>query len=142
MVKGVVYSNEKCIKVFNKLQTYEEAKITCIQQETNNPSLITINSLEEQKFLESLFFDQNKIVDNIWLGAKRNNKTNQFEWDLNIKKKLTYSNWNGKLRNESHYNCVEIISDVDAKGKWINTDCNKKNIVVCQKNQKWGMDKM
>ena len=39
-----------------------------------------INSKEEQ-FVEELVFDDNKIVENVWLGAKRDSKTKKFHWD-------------------------------------------------------------
>lgn len=77
------------------MQTYDEGKSTCyfIAQEIGQPSLITINSLEEQQFVENLLFNQNKVVDNIWLGARRDYKTGQFEWDMKNRIRLTYTNW-------------------------------------------------
>jgi hypothetical protein len=57
------------------LQTYDNAKQICLSQEVGDPSLIQINSLEEQRFIEKLLFDDNKIVEFVWLGAKLDTKT-------------------------------------------------------------------
>lgn len=110
-----------------------------IAQEIAQSSLITINSLEEQQFVEDLLFNQNKVIDNIWLGARRDYKTGQFEWDMKNRTRLTFTNWDGKLRNQSNYDCAQIISDFEGKGKWINTNCKRRNIIVCQKMQNWGI---
>ena len=129
----VEFKEEKCIKVFasNSLQTYEDVKKICSGQGSAS-SMININSVEEQKFMEQLLFDQNKIVDYIWLGAKRDPQTKEFKWNDGKGSKMSYENWL-KIDNRSDYDCVDMISDEEFKGKWINTNCNKKNVVVCEK---------
>ena len=118
------------------MQTYDNAKTTCLQQESGNPSVIMINSLEEQKFIEKFLFDDNKIVDNIWLGAKRDSKTKKFHWDDVSNPSFTYENW-GRLNNNNDFECAEMIPYGQEKGKWTDTSCKKKNLIVCQKMQGW-----
>ena len=123
------------------MQTYDNAKSSCLQQESGNPSVIMINSKEEQQFVEELVFDDNKIVENIWLGAKRDAKTKTFHWDDINNSNFTYSNL-GEIKNSSDYECIEMIPIGKEKGKWTNTSCKKKNIVVCQKMQDWTLARL
>ena len=72
--------HNKCIKVFieKDVQAYENAKQICLSQEVGDPSLIQINSLEEQRFIEKILFNDNKIVEFVWLGAGLDTKTHKF----------------------------------------------------------------
>ena len=59
----IPFQLEKCIKIFDKVENYEDAKRTCNNQEVGQPSLLMIKSSEEQKFIENLLFYQNEIVE-------------------------------------------------------------------------------
>jgi hypothetical protein len=51
--------------------TYSEAEKAC--RDTDNDSiLITIHSEKEHEFLFDYVFKSHKIVENIWLGLKKN----------------------------------------------------------------------
>ena len=100
-----------------------------------------INSKEEQQFVENVLFDQIKIVDNIWLGAKRDPKTKKFHWDDVMHTNFTYENW-GEINNDTTSECVEMVSEGHLKGKWTETSCIKSNIVVCQKMQDWTLARL
>ena len=123
------------------MQTYENAKQICASQEVGNPSLIQINSLEEQLFIEKILFDDNKIIENVWLGARLDTKTHKFHWEGKTEPITNYENW-AQLKNNTDYECVEMIPDGNDKGKWINTSCKKRNIVVCQKKQVWSLERL
>ena len=120
------------------MQPYENAKQICLSQEVGDPSLIQINSFEEQRFIEKLLFDDNKIVEFVWLGARLDTKTHKFHWEGKTEPITNYEHW-VKLKNNTDYECVEMIPDGNEKGKWINTSCKKKNLIVCQKMQGWGL---
>ena len=139
----IAFKDEKCIKILKEkdLQNYDNAKSICLSQFIGNPSLIMINSKEEQQFIENLLFDQNKIVEDVWLGAKRNPKTKTFHWDDVSQTNFTFENW-GKLNNHVNFDCVEMVPYEQQKGKWTDTACNKKNIVVCQKQQDWTLERL
>lgn len=131
-----LYKDEKCLKIFNVgLQTYEDAKKTCIQNDVGT-TLLSIHSLEEQNFLSNLLFNTLKVIDNIWIDAK--NTGNIFKWADGSD--LSFTNWAvGSPRNETGYECVQMTSDVSSKGKWVNEPCGKRNLVVCQKMQIWSI---
>ena len=112
-----------------------------MSQEHGNPSVIMINSLDEQQFIENVLFDQIKIVDNIWLGAKRDPKTKKFYWDDEVHTNFTYSNW-AEINNDTALECAEMFSEGHFKGKWTDTSCMKSNIVVCQKMQDWTLARL
>lgn len=140
----VLFKEEKCIKVFieDDVQTYENAKRICVAREESESSLLMIQSEEEQQFIENLLFEDNEIVENVWLGIKRDSKTKQFHYESKHNQTVYgYENW-GKIKNRTGYDCVEIVPDGDQRGKWMNTSCKKKNIVVCQKMQNWEFARM
>lgn len=119
------------------LQPYENAKAICaLSDQEADSSLLMIDSKDEQEFLENYLFNQSKIVENIWLGAKRDNKTKQFYWDDLTKPPLTFHKWT-KLKDDPENECVEMLADGNEKKFWINTPCKKHNLVVCQRMQMW-----
>ena len=128
----VAFQNEKCIKIFDELKSYEDAKRTCISQEVGEPTMIMIKSHEEQKFIEYLLFNQSQIVEPVWLGAKRDNKTKNFVWEDGTDDITIYSNW-GTLKNGSNDDCVEITPEGQFQGKWVDVPCKKRNIFICQR---------
>jgi len=139
----IAYKEEKCIKALidRDLQTYDNAKQICVSQESGDPSLIQINSLEEQQFVEKLLFDTNKMFEFVWLGARLDTKSHHYHWDGSTKQISNYQNW-AQLKNNTDYECVEMIPDGNDRGKWVNTSCKKKNIAVCQRMQNWGLDRL
>ena len=139
----VVFKEEKCLKLYvdKDLQTYENAKQICASQEIGNPTLIMINSKDEQDFIENLLFNVNKVVEAVWLGARKDPKTKKFHWDDKTEPIFNFENW-AELKNETEYECAEIIPDGKIKGKWINTSCKKKNFVLCQKMQDWTLARL
>lgn len=100
-----------------------------------------IKSREEQKFIENFLFNQSKIVESVWLGAKRNKKTNDFIWDDGFNEEIIYNNW-AKLNNEPDYDCAEIIPSGQLKGKWIDGPCKKRNIFICEKMPNWDVSRL
>jgi hypothetical protein len=104
-------------------------------------TLITLSTKEEEDFVSNFLYKENKIVDNIWLGAKKLNN-NLFKWIDGSDMK--YSNWEEKNpSNDLKIECVEMKSKFSyfasetSEGKWANVPCTKKNLIVCQKMQTW-----
>ena len=114
----VVFKEEKCLKLYvdKDLQTYENAKQICASQEIGNPTLIMINSKDEQDFIENLLFNVNKVVEAVWLGARKDPKTKKFHWDDKTEPIFNFENWT-ELKNETEYECAEIIPDGKPRGK-------------------------
>jgi hypothetical protein len=134
------FKDEKCFKIFSKEEVlnYENAIKSCSQLDSTS-TLITISSYEEQEFLANFLFNENKVVDSIWLGAKKSD-SNAFKWTDGSNMKFT--NWaENNPTTESNTECVEMKSKFSFfgsekfEGKWANVPCLKKALIVCQKMQ-------
>jgi hypothetical protein len=111
---------------------FDDAEKSCLQAD-NGSSILTIHSKEEQEFISEFIFKTNKIVDNIWLGLKSNNK--QFKWTDGSE--MSYTNWmTGSPSNKTDHNCVQMVPDSSSIGQWADVMCNKKSLAVCQKSPK------
>ncbi|CAG2102106.1 unnamed protein product [Medioppia subpectinata] len=101
-----------------------------------NSSLPTINSKAEQDYLNKLIVKY-KMVENVWLDAGIKNK--HIVW----KDRTTamYENWeSGHPINDD--NCVEMVTDEDKVGKWLDRPCTKKNAYLCKRVVMWSGDRI
>lgn len=144
------YKDDKCVKLFDSagLQSFTDAEKTCSANE--NSKLPAIYSQEEQAFLARYLFTEKAAVDNVWLGARYSNASRHFQWEdgSNI---THFTNWapgNPKAVVESHQapsslqSCVQMHAETEILGRWSNEPCAKKNLVVCEKEQRWSLEKM
>jgi len=96
--------------------------------------LIQIHLAEEQEFAADFIFRDNKVVDNVWLGARYDLDDGQFKW--NNGKALFYENWQqGYPKTRTPDSCLILNPDKLYRGKWLDTSCQRKSIVVCQKHR-------
>jgi hypothetical protein len=126
------FKNEKCVKILGeeKVMSFNEAEKACLQTDYGS-YLLTMHSKEEQQFISEFLFKTNKIVENVWLGLKKNN--NNFNWSDGSN--LDFTNWlTGNPSNKSDHNCVQMLSESSHIGKWSDITCNKMNVAICQKN--------
>lgn len=86
-----------------------------------------IKTPEQQKVISNLLSTIG-LVDNIWLGAHVV-KDNVLWIDNDI---LKYANWAEKGPRRKAGYCVQMMSDEEAQGQWIDVPCGRKNLVVCQ----------
>lgn len=140
----VAYKDEKCFKIASRAgyQTQADAEIVCraYSAELNResyPRLIQIKTEDEQNFLHNLLYVENNIVDNIWLGLTKNQKTGVFGWSEGSA--ANYSNWASADQSDTEHNCVQLLSGggSHSPGKWVKVHCQKKAAVVCEKTQTW-----
>jgi hypothetical protein len=76
-------------------------------------------------------FKTNKVIENVWIGLKNSN--NQLKWTDGSE--IGFTNWaKGNPSNKTDHNCVQMISDSSPIGEWADEFCDKKHIIVCQKN--------
>jgi hypothetical protein len=124
------------------MATKEEAINACnevIEQNTRSasfsPSLITPNSREELLFLENYLIEL-EIKENVWIGAKRVSN-NSFKWDDDSD--IDFSNWAGNSPSDDlGKGCAQMqSSDSPNSGQWIDSSCDRQNMIVCQKLQIW-----
>ncbi len=124
------YEGQKCVKIVDadKTLSFDDAVKACLQAD-NGSYLLTIHSKEEQDFISEFLFKTNKIVENVWLGLK---KDNNLKWSDDSN--LDFANWlTGNPSNKSDHNCVQMLPESSPIGKWSDIPCIKKNIAVCQK---------
>ncbi|CAG2167545.1 unnamed protein product [Oppiella nova] len=118
------------------LQTYDNTLDLCHKQ-SDGATPLTIHSQQEQDFLSDLLFTKYKILDNVWIGAKVNNK--KVTWVDGSKD--DYTNWESGEPSNVTNDCVEMESAIPNTGKWVDVPCLKRNIVVCQTTQ-WSLDQI
>jgi len=124
------FKDMKCIKIIDKetLHNFDDSEKICSQMSS---TLITIHSAEEQNWISEFLFKTNKIVDNVWINMKIMN--NKIEWKDSSD--YNYKNWmNGMTSNKTDYNCVELSTEIAHLGQWVDVQCARKNVVVCQKS--------
>jgi hypothetical protein len=131
------FKDEKCVKIMDGTSlSFDEAVKMCASEAAGSDVFMpTIRSPEEQAFFFDFLFNKKKVVDNVWLGAKFQDK--KFSWQDGSP--LSYANWTkGSPRNVPD-TCIEIDSTPQTIGAWIDISCTKKNLVVCQKMQTWSI---
>ncbi len=109
------------------------------------PTLVSIETAEEQDFITQLVFGQLNSKSNIWIGAQRVGNGTDFVW--NDGRPLNYENWNvNKPSDDEEKRCVIIQSNSANKlnnseafstGKWMDVSCETGNYIFCQKLQTW-----
>lgn len=120
------FEPSSCMKIFDNLplQSFASAVATC---KSLNAHLLIIKTEEQQKVIANLLSTIG-LVDNIWLGAHVI-KGNVLWVDNEAVK---YANWADKGPRRKTGFCVEMLSDDEAQGQWIDVPCARKNLVVCQ----------
>ncbi len=155
----VAYEDEKCFKFVNKFTTRDNAEEICDQQrlktDSYNPTLVSIKSESEQKYLTKYLFDLQNVKETVWIGAKRQQgNSSRFLWHDGSE--INFSNWaEGNPIDETERECVEmrskfgsIFSNVselyedNINGRWFNVPCDKNSLVICQKLQTWSFPQL
>lgn len=150
----ISYRDEKCFKLIRKWTTRDDAVFICkserLPTDTETPSLVTVNSIDEQTFLTKLMFANSEL--NVWIGARRRGNINDsgvFHWDDGMA--LSFTHWAPSApTNQTERRCVEMQADFASKdspsssleGKWRDVSCQLANYVVCQKMQYWSLGKL
>ena len=94
-------------------------------------TLITIGSLNEQKFIEKLVQKYNTLSDRVWIGLEWNDNT--FKWMDGSNG--SYENWDENADKNGNNKCVQMAINGVSFGKLSDDDCNRKYLTVCQKKQ-------
>jgi len=114
-----------------ELREYVHAQEIC-EVETGQ-DMVSIHSEEEQDFIAKYLFVEKNVSDGAWIGLKRDKGSWAFTDTSPINKLKEF--WSiGNPSNESGSDCVEMSSKKSQLGKWDDEDCNKRNLVICQKD--------
>jgi hypothetical protein len=102
----------KCLKFFDDLRPHTDAEKVC---QSIGGTLISIHSAEENKFATDLANGLKTRNFTVWIGAKRNNSLDYFEWTNG--KEFNYSNWDsGEPKNLSD---SESVVAIKTDGTWV-----------------------
>lgn len=82
------YGDHKCLKVLEVVATEQESRDLCYSQD-DHATLLMIDSLEEQNFLNTFLVKYNRISANVWLGLKYENSS--YHWSDGQQRNVT--NW-------------------------------------------------
>lgn len=120
------FESSSCLKIFENLplQTFTSAAATC---KLLNAHLLIIKTQEQQRIISNLLSTIG-LVDNIWLGAHV--IKGDILWIDN--EAVKYANWASEGPRRKAGYCVQMLSDEETQGQWIDVPCGRKNLVVCQ----------
>jgi hypothetical protein len=102
----------KCVKYFNQAVKFQEAEEIC---ESNNATLISIHSAEENEFIRSYVQNQPLSSTRVWIGLIKN-VSDEFSWV--DKSPVVYVNWD--LGQPDNFGGSERYAQmlIDINGKW------------------------
>ena len=127
------YRDEKCFSVVDTVVPASGAGTIC---ENLKATFGLISSAEQQDMVYN-HLKNISFADNIWVGIKKIDKSFKSIEGTSLK----YTNWNsGRPVNQPGFDCVEI--DLELEGKWMDAKCEKKNAVLCEKNQQRSITKI
>ena len=118
------------MKVLDIKGSESEAKAKCSQLDKTS-TLITIGSLNEQKFIEKLVQKHNTLSDRVWIGLEWNDNT--FKWMDGSD--VSYENWDENAVKNGNNKCVQMSISNSNLGKWTDDECTRKYLIACQKKQ-------
>ena len=101
--------------------TWSTARDRCVSQ-GQGARLATINSPEEQEFVQSMATSGMGGTGDLWIGLWRDGgptQTNRFVWITG--ESLDYENWNNNEPNEGNTACVRLRAD---NKRWSDQTCN------------------
>ncbi|KAG4070057.1 hypothetical protein HA402_013717 [Bradysia odoriphaga] len=141
----IAYKDEKCVKLFRTFATRDQAEEVCNQEIgiISVPTLVTIRSAAEQKFLVEYITNASEH-NNVWLGAERRpGSSSEFDWN-DGSPVMRYTNWGiGRPSNDIRRPCVLMQSELLGGGfsdmKWIDISCGAGSWFICQKFQTWSL---
>jgi hypothetical protein len=111
---GWVQYKQKCVKYFNQTVKFFKAEKIC---ESNNATLISIHSAEENEFIRSYVEKQPSLSISMWIGLKRNiSGSQEFVWV--DKSPVDYVNWS--IYQPDNYGTLEpyIEMMIHKNGTW------------------------
>ena len=119
----------------DKIGSQEEAKGNCSELDESS-TLITIESLNEQNFIQKSVQKHNTLSDRVWIGLEWSDNT--FKW---MDGSEYYYNNVGEYSNYFRTNrlqinrCFQMSINGTNLGKWHDDFCGENYLMACQKKQ-------
>lgn len=86
--------DNKCFKVIESQSLDFESSLKSCKSLSTTATLASIETLREQEILDKYLLKNQSIVDNVWIGAKKENISSEksgFVWDNGSK--VNFENW-------------------------------------------------
>ena len=134
---GTQYTDRKCLKILPNKTTQAEALQKCVEL-NDNSTLVTINDMEEQQFINELLVQFNDISMNAWIGMEYNGQ--EYNWMDGTDSNFT--NWSEDAIREGSESCVRMSLMNRTLGKWTDSSCKRHALIVCQKRQELSLNSL
>ncbi|XP_068564068.1 lactose-binding lectin l-2-like [Cebidichthys violaceus] len=118
--------NNRCYKYVATRMTWADAELFCVSQGAN---LVSIHSLEEQKFTKALIKNFDHVEGRTWIGLSDIHKESRWMWSDGCRVNFVF--WN---RGEpSNYRGLEhcVHNNYDKERKWNDGQCSDTYPSVC-----------
>ncbi|XP_033123570.1 alpha-N-acetylgalactosamine-specific lectin-like [Anneissia japonica] len=120
-----------CYRFFASLKTWDEAEKDCSSCENSHSHLASIESEDENKFVNTIWQTYNNNLVNsmymYWIGLKRSDET----WSWSDKSPYTYSNWaQGEPSKDG--DCVQLKHTDNSFLTWNDYTCDAAFAYVCE----------
>ena len=131
------YNGSKCIKILKKKETADNALQECLKSD-NTSSLIEIRDQQEQNFINSLLGKYSTFSMFAWIGMKYNEK--EYKWVDGMD--TEYENWSDEAVRDGEEDCVKMSLMGEQIGKWIDSCCKSRALVVCQRSPELSLNSL
>ena len=131
------YKRRKCIKILDKKVTADNALPECMKLD-NSSSLVVIGDQEEQYAINSFLEKFSDISMFAWIGMKYNGK--EYKWVDGMD--TEYDNWSDEAVRDGEDACVKMSLMDGLIGKWMDSSCKSRDLVVCQRIPKLSLNSL
>ncbi|XP_037549599.1 lactose-binding lectin l-2-like [Nematolebias whitei] len=122
----------RCVKYFSSHVTWADAELHCVSQKAN---LVSIHSLEEHTFVNSLIKNFDPARRQTWIGLSDRHKEKRWMWSDGSAVNFVF--WTAgepnNLRNAEH--CVH--TSFKSEKKWNDCPCSGRYPFVCASHSKF-----
>ncbi|XP_042291263.1 lactose-binding lectin l-2-like [Thunnus maccoyii] len=118
--------NGRCYKYVSTHMTWADAELHCVSEKAN---LVSIHSLEEQKFVKSLIKNFDHAEGLTWIGLSDTQKEGGWMWSDGCA--VDFDFWNSEEPNNSGGNEDCVHNNYDTGLKWNDGKCSDTLPSVC-----------
>ncbi|XP_067467955.1 lactose-binding lectin l-2-like [Thunnus thynnus] len=118
--------NGRCYKYVSTRMTWADAELHCVSQKAN---LVSIHSLEEQKFVKSLIKNFDHAEGFTWIGLSDTQKEGGWMWSDGSA--VNFAFWNSREPSNGGGNEDCVHNNYGTGRKWNDGTCSKTFPSVC-----------
>ncbi|XP_042291257.1 lactose-binding lectin l-2-like [Thunnus maccoyii] len=118
--------NGRCYKYVSTHLTWADAELHCVSEKAN---LVSIHSLEEQKFVKSLIKNFDHAEGFTWIGLSDTQKEGGWMWSDGSAVHFVFWNSGEPNNYKGHEDCVH--NNYGTGRKWNDVPCSKTFPSVC-----------